>query len=273
MTGVGVRRGGGWILADVDWTVRTGERWVVLGPNGAGKSTLVGLAATELHPTSGVVEVLGEQLGRVDVFEVRPRIGLVTAAMSERIPLQERAQDAVVTASWAVTGRWREPYEQIDTDRARWLLDQLGAGHLAGRRYGTLSDGERKRVQIARALMTDPELLLLDEPVAALDLAAREELLVRLADLAADPGAPAMVMVTHHVEEIPVGTTHVLLLRAGRVTAVGPLDATMTAQRLGECFGLEVALASVDGRWSARAVRAARGERSDPGETEAGDLG
>ncbi|MEZ5116777.1 MAG: ABC transporter ATP-binding protein [Candidatus Nanopelagicales bacterium] len=253
MRGATVVRGPGPILADVDWTVRAGERWVVLGPNGAGKTTLLGLASTQQHPTRGAVEVLGEPLGLVDVFELRPRIGLASAALADRIPGRERVLDVVMTAAWAVTGRWHESYEAPDAERARQLLRTLGAEHLRDRTFGTLSEGERKRVQIARALMPDPELLLLDEPAAGLDLGSREDLVRRLGDLAADPDAPTLVLVTHHVEEIPRGITHALLLRDARTVAQGPLESVLTADLLGRTFGLPLEVTRHGDRWSARA--------------------
>jgi len=260
MSGVGVRRGTAHLLRSVDWTVELDERWVVLGPNGAGKTTLLQLAAAQLHPSSGTAEVLGERLGRVDVFELRPRIGLTSAALAGRAPNNETVLDVVVSAGYAVVGRWREEYDVLDTGRARHLLYQLGVQQLADRRFGTLSEGERKRVQIARALMTDPELMLLDEPAAGLDLGGREDLVRRLAAIAADPYAPAMVLVTHHVEEIPRGFTHVLMLRDGTVVASGPLDTTLTAENLSRTFGMRLQLDVADGRFSAR--RAAFGHRA-----------
>ncbi|WP_093353352.1 ABC transporter ATP-binding protein [Pseudonocardia ammonioxydans] len=238
MDGATVRRGPSTLLDAVTWRVELDERWVVLGPNGAGKTTLLRLAGAELHPTSGVVHVLGERMGRVNVFELRPRIGLTSANLGIRIPGDEKVADVVVSAGYGVLGRWREEYENTDTGRARELLEQLGMGALADRAYGTLSEGERKRTLIARALMTDPELLLLDEPAAGLDLGGREDLVARLADLAADPYAPASVLVTHHVEEIPPGYTHGMLLREGRVVAAGLLDDVMTDEPLSETFGL-----------------------------------
>ncbi len=252
--GVGVRRGQTDLLVDVDWEVEEGQRWVVLGPNGAGKTTLLQLAAGRMHPTSGVAGILGEVLGAVDVFELRPRIGLSSSALAAAIPPQESVRDVVVTASWGVTGRWREEYHELDHGRADELLQALGASHLADRTFGTLSEGERKRVQIARALMTDPELMLLDEPAAGLDLGAREDLVARLGAIAADLAAPALVMVTHHVEEIPPHFTDILLVREGRVVAQGPIEITLTAENLSRTFGLDLVLEKHGERWSARAT-------------------
>ncbi|MGZ4599279.1 MAG: ABC transporter ATP-binding protein [Oryzihumus sp.] len=253
LAGVSVVRGGNTLLDDVTWEVEEGQRWVVLGPNGAGKTTLLQLAAGRSPPTQGVAGVLGEVLGAVDVFELRPRIGLASAAIAERIPADERVADVVVTASYGIVGRWRERYDELDHGRAAELLKALGAGHLADRQFGTLSEGERKRVQIARALMTDPELMLLDEPAAGLDLAGREDLVARLGELAADVDAPALVLVTHHVEEIPPSFTDVLLVRDGRVVAQGPIEITLTQDNLSETFGLPLVVDRHGDRWSARA--------------------
>ena len=254
LSGVSVVRGRSTLLDAVDWEVSEGERWVILGPNGAGKTTLLQLAAAHLHPTTGSVSILGETLGAVDVFELRPRIGLSSAALAERLPAQETVRDVVLTASYAVVGRWRERYDTLDTARADELLEALGVAHLAGRLFGTLSEGERKRVQIARALMTDPELMLLDEPAAGLDLGGREDLVRRLGVIAEDLDSPALVLVTHHVEEIPPGFTHLLLLRGGRVVADGPLETTLTSRLLSETFGLRLEVARTWGRFTARAL-------------------
>jgi iron complex transport system ATP-binding protein len=250
---VSVLRDGATLLDRIDWDVSEGERWVVLGANGAGKTTLLQLASANLHPSRGTATILGETLGAVDVFELRPRIGLSSAALAERLPPSERVRDVVLTASYAMVGRWREVYEDVDSGRADELLAALGVAHLATRRFGTLSEGERKRVQIARALMTDPELMLLDEPAAGLDLGGREDLVRRLGVIALDEDAPALVLVTHHVEEIPPGFTHVLLLRGGRVIAGGPLEDTLTAAALGETFGISLQLTRSGQRWAARA--------------------
>ncbi|SFB16157.1 iron complex transport system ATP-binding protein [Amycolatopsis marina] len=252
MAGVGVRRGGNTLLADLDWSVELDERWVVLGPNGAGKTTLLRLAAAELHPTSGTVHVLGERLGRVDVFELRPRIGFTSAALANRVPGDETVRDVVISAGYAVLGRWREAYESLDTERADELLAALGIKHLATRTFGTLSEGERKRTLIARSLMTDPEMLLLDEPAAGLDLGGREDLVARLSTFAMDPDAPAMVLVTHHVEEIPPGFTHALLLGDGRTVASGLIDDVLTSENLSATFGQDLMLQRSGDRFFAR---------------------
>ncbi|HET6653565.1 MAG TPA: ABC transporter ATP-binding protein [Nocardioides sp.] len=249
---VSVRRGQTTLIEGVDWTVEEDERWVVLGPNGAGKTTLLQVVSAQIHPTSGVAGILGEVLGTIDVFDLRPRIGLTSAALAERIPRDEKVHDVVVSASYAVIGRWREHYDDLDHQRAAALLTELGAGHLSDRTFGTLSEGERKRVQIARSLMTDPELLLLDEPAAGLDLSGREDLVSTLSVLAMDETSPATILVSHHVEEIPPGFTHALLLREGRVVASGPLEHVMTEEILSATFGMPLQLRHEDARWSAR---------------------
>jgi iron complex transport system ATP-binding protein len=254
LAGVTIVRGGSTLVDDITWRIDETDRWVVIGPNGAGKTTLLQVLAAQIHPTSGVAGLLGEVLGTVDVFELRPRIGLTSAALAERIPRAERVHDVVVSASYAVLGRWREEYDGLDHERANELLAQMRIDSLADRTFGTLSEGERKRVQIARALMTDPELLLLDEPAAGLDLAGREALVRTLSELALDEYAPATVLVTHHVEEIPEGITHALLLRGGRVVAVGELRDTLTADNLSTTFDMPLELSESDGRWVARAV-------------------
>src|SRR6187455_2215457 len=254
LAGVSIVRNGSTLINNISWEIDESDRWVVIGPNGAGKTTLLQVISAQIHPSSGVAGLLGEVLGTVDVFELRPRIGLTSAALAERIPRGERVHDVVVSASYAVVGRWREEYDELDHERAAELLAQLRIDGLADRTFGTLSEGERKRVQIARALMTDPELLLLDEPAAGLDLAGRESLVNALGELAQDQYAPAMVLVTHHVEEIPSGVTHAMLLKEGSIVAAGPLRETLTADNLTKTFDLELTLVEADGRWTARAL-------------------
>ncbi|WP_163694329.1 ABC transporter ATP-binding protein [Mycolicibacterium sarraceniae] len=258
---VSLRRGGQVLVGPVTWQVELDERWVVIGPNGAGKTSLLRIAAAMEHPSSGAAYVLGERLGRTDMAELRQRVGLSSSALSQRVPDDEVVRDLVVSAGYAVLGRWRETYENVDYAQAVDTLEGVGAEHLAERTYGTLSEGERKRVLIARSLMTDPELLLLDEPAAGLDLGGREELVARLADLAADPDAPALVLVTHHVEEIPPGFSHALILSEGQVVAAGLLDDTLTAENLSAAFGQSIALDNIDGRYFARRVRSRAAHR------------
>ncbi|HLU63759.1 MAG TPA: ABC transporter ATP-binding protein [Protaetiibacter sp.] len=251
---VSVVRDGNTILDRLNWSVESEDRWVVLGPNGAGKTTILNLASAHMHPSSGTAHVLGERLGRVDVFDLRPRIGVASTAMARRIPRDETVFDVVLTAAYAVTGRWNEEYDEVDVRRAERVIREWRLEELRDRVFGTLSDGEQKRVQIGRAVMTDPELLLFDEPAASLDLGAREELVQLLGEYAATADAPAMVMVTHHVEEIPAGFTHALLLADGRIRAAGPIEEVITSEHLSEAFGLPLVVStSEDGRFAARA--------------------
>lgn len=243
------------ILDSLTWSVDADQRWVVLGPNGAGKTTLLQVASATIHPTSGTATLLGESLGTSDVFELRPRIGFASTALARKIPGNEAVLDVVMTAAYSVTGRWNEKYEDVDVKRARRVLGEWKLDHLEDRLFGTLSDGEQKRVQIARSVMTDPEVLLLDEPAASLDLGAREELLQLLGGFASEKTSPAMVMVTHHVEEIPPGFTHALLLADGEVQVAGPILEVITGENLSDVFGLELVVStSEDGRFAARAA-------------------
>jgi iron complex transport system ATP-binding protein len=253
LTDVSVRYDERPVLRGLSWTVRPGERWVVLGRNGSGKSTVLRLAALTLHPSSGQVEVLGERLGRTDVRVLRTRIGVASAALADRLRPGLSALDVVMTAKHAALEPWWHSYDDGDRARATKLLDQLGVADRASQPFGTLSSGERQRVLLARTLMTDPGLLLLDEPTAGLDLGGREELVAALTALARDPVAPPVVLVTHHVEEIPPGFTHALLLRAGQVHAAGPLVPTLTEATLSSCFDLRLHLEHHGHRWSARA--------------------
>ncbi|HEU5034134.1 MAG TPA: ABC transporter ATP-binding protein [Mycobacteriales bacterium] len=251
---VTVRRGDATMVRGVSWTIRAGERWVVLGANGAGKTTLLQVAAGTIRPTAGRVSLLGEPLEATDLDDLLPRIGWASAALADRLPADERVLDVVLTASYAALRRGAERYDAVDERRARDLLAQLGCRTLVDRAFGTLSEGERKRVQLARALMTDPELLLLDEPAAGLDLGGREALLRTLGRLAADPLSPALVLVSHHVEEVPEGFTHALLLREGAVVAAGPIREVMRSSRLSACFGLPLLVFRRGDRYTARAA-------------------
>ncbi|GAA3057337.1 ABC transporter ATP-binding protein [Kitasatospora albolonga] len=251
---VSVVREGRALVDQVSWSINEGERWVILGPNGAGKTTLLQVASTYLHPTSGSAAVLGEKLGEVDVFELRARIGLASASLLDKLPAQQTVLQTVLTAAYGMTATWNEEYENTDSYRALALLDRLGMSALVERKFGTLSEGERKRTMIARALMTDPELLLLDEPAAGLDLGGREDLIRRLGALAQDEFAPAMAMVTHHVEEIVPGFTHVLMIRRGKVLTAGPIDTELTARNLSLCFGLPLTLERHGDRWAAQGL-------------------
>jgi iron complex transport system ATP-binding protein len=247
-------RDGVTILDGVDWDVAPHERWIVLGPNGSGKTTLMRIAGLYLHPSRGDVEVLGERLGRVDVRRLRTRIGLVSAAFAAMLRPEVTAADVVMTARHAALETWWHSYDAADRSLALDLLARMGAAALADRAFGALSSGERQRVLLARSLWGDPGLVLLDEPTAGLDLGAREDLVGRLGGLAADPTTPATVLVTHHVEEIPAGFTHLLLLDQGRVAAAGPLDEVLSADALSAVFGVALALDRRDGRYAARAL-------------------
>lgn len=249
---VSVRRGERTILGPLTFAIRPGERWVVLGPNGAGKSTLLQILATRYFPSTGSVHVLDKEMGKVDLAELRTRIGICGALISEDIPDNEVVRDVVLTAAYAILGRWNEAYDLWDESRAVALLTTFGVRDLADRTYGTLSEGERKRVQISRALMADPELLLLDEPAAGLDLGGREDLLKRFSIFASDPLAPASILVTHHIEEIPAGTTHALILKAGGIAVSGPIGDVITSEHISAIFGLPITVVREGDRFFAR---------------------
>jgi len=252
LAGVSVKRGEQIILGPIDFKISQGERWVILGPNGAGKSTLLNILATKIFPTIGSVEILDKKLGSVDVFELRTRIGICGAFLAEDIPASEKVRDVVLTAAYAILGRWNEGYDLWDDSRAIALLTTFGVRELADREYGTLSEGERKRVQISRALMTDPELLLLDEPAAGLDLGGREDLLKRFASFSADASAPASILVTHHIEEIPAGTTHALILKEGKIAVSGPVTSVVTSEHMSAVFGISIDVSTDGERFFAR---------------------
>ncbi|MXW62186.1 MAG: ABC transporter ATP-binding protein [Acidimicrobiaceae bacterium] len=240
------------VLRDIHWRVEPQQHWVVLGPNGSGKTTLMQIASMWLHPSSGEVAVLGQRLGHTDVRTLRSRIGFTSAALAKMLRPHIQVSDVVMTALNAALEPWWHEYRDEDRANAQRVLDRVGAGHLAQRRFGTCSDGERQRVLVARSLMTDPGLVLLDEPTAALDLTGREQFISMLNDLASDPASPPMVLVTHHVEEIPDRFTHCLLLRDGRTLAQGALSEVLTDELLSACFGLRLTIEQRNGRWTAR---------------------
>ncbi len=246
---VTVRRNGTTMLAGVSWRVFPDQNWVVVGHNGSGKTTLLRVASLYLHPTEGTVRVLGETLGRTDVRSLRARIGVASQALADQLRGDLEARDVVMTGRHGALEPWWHTYDDADRDKAVFELDRVGVGHLAARRFGTLSAGERQRVQLARTLMADPALLLLDEPAAGLDLAGREDLVDRLADLAADDTAPPIVLVTHHTEEIPDHFTHAMLLSDGRIVEAGPIGDVIDEATLSAAFGLTLRLERRDGRW------------------------
>jgi len=251
---VTIRRGGASLLRGISWTIRAGDRWVVIGANGAGKSTLLQVLAGALRPTRGGVSLLGERLDGADLDDLLPRVGWASAALADVIPVNTSVLDVVLTATQASLRRGTETYDDGDVDRAIDLLAQVGCRRLVERRFGSLSEGERKRVQLARAVMTDPELLLLDEPAAGLDLGGREALLRMLSRMADDANAPVQVLVSHHVEEVPEGFTHALVMREGEIIAAGPITATLSSTNLSRAFGLPLRVLAHRGRWTARAA-------------------
>ena len=251
LAGVSFVRDGQTILDRIDWRVAPGEHWVVLGPNGSGKTSLCRIASLHLHPSTGTVDVLGERFGRTDARALRARIGMTSHALADQMRPGLAASDIVLSGRYAALAPWWHRYDDADRTRAAELLARFGCGALAAARYVTLSAGERQRVLLARALMAEPALLVLDEPTAGLDLAGREQLIAMLADVAADDAAPAVVLVTHHVDEIPPGATHALLLAGGRIVAAGPIGEALTADMLSCCFGLPLALERRNGRWLA----------------------
>ena len=251
LVGVGVRRDGRAILADVDWTIEAGQHWVVLGPNGAGKTTVLRMATGYLFPSDGRVELLGQRLGAFDVREARGRIGLAGAALDALVAPDRTPLELVVTGARGALDPWWDRYAVGEWDRARDLLERLGCGTLADRTYGTLSSGERQRTLIARALMPDPDLLVLDEPFAGLDIAGREDLIAALADLASGERPSAMILVVHHLEEVPAGFDHALLLADGRVVASGAIDTVVAPGPMSSAFGRPLHVARRDGRWTA----------------------
>jgi iron complex transport system ATP-binding protein len=240
------------VLDDVSWEIRAGERWVVLGPNGAGKTTLLRIASLYQHPTSGTVEVLGQRLGKCDVRTLREHIAFSSPALAARLEPSMTATEVVMTARYAALAPWWHKYTNEDRERARALLDRFGCAALADHRLPTLSAGERQRVLLARTLMTNPALVLFDEPTAGLDVGGREELIRDLTKWAEAVDGPPIVLVTHHVEEIPPGFTNALVLKAGRVAAAGPVAETVTSEVMSAAFNVPLKIEESKGRFTAR---------------------
>jgi len=249
LSGVRLVRDGKTILDGIDWRVQAGERWIVLGPNGSGKTSLCQIISLYLHPSAGTVAVLGGELGRVDVRALRLRIGVTSAALASMMQPRLSVEQIVAAGKYAALAPWWHTYDDEDWTEARRCLERVGCLDHSSQRFGTLSSGERQRVLLARALMTDPGLLVLDEPTAGLDLTGREQLIQTLARLAEDRDAPSLIVVTHHVDEIPPGFTHALLLASGRIAAAGPIEQVLTGGRLSDCFGLELEVERRHGRW------------------------
>lgn len=262
LTDVTVRRGGTEILSQVSWQVSSGQRWVVMGPNGAGKTTLMQICSGFMHPTTGGANILGYQVGKTDLRELRTLVGISSAAVASLLPPSESVFDSVLTAAYGITGRWRERYDEIDRNRAHELISAWGLMTLVDRKIGMLSEGERKRVSIARALMCDPELLILDEPAAGLDVGGREDLVARLATLAGEESAPSLVLVTHHVEEIPQNFTHALLIKSGQISAAGAVPEVIESERMSQAFGMPLVVEYGEGRWHAQGKSPSRGRRA-----------
>ena len=262
LAGVSIVRDGRTILAPLTWKVMDGQRWLVLGANGSGKTTLLRIASMYEHPSSGDVRVLGERLGRTDVRVLRRRIGYLSPSLAVQLRPELRCLDVVMTAKYAALEPWWHRYDSTDEARARACLDRMGVGWIAERPLSTASSGEQQRVLLARTLMNDPAVLLLDEPSARLDLGGREQLVQALAELTTDPGAPPLILVTHHLDEVPQGMTHVLMLSEGRVVAAGPIGKVLTSETLSVCFGTPLTLERrADGRFSAWSPPAATSAR------------
>jgi iron complex transport system ATP-binding protein len=259
---VTVRRGSNEILSHVSWQVLPAQRWIVMGSNGAGKTTLMQICSGFMHPTTGNAKILGYELGRTDVRELRTLVGISSATVVALLPPEETVLDSILTSAYGISGRWRERYDQVDRDRAHSLMADWGLTNFASRRIGNLSEGERKRVQIARALMCDPELLILDEPAAGLDVGGREDLVARLARFADDADSPSLVLVTHHVEEIPPNFTHALLLKSGQVSAQGALTEVISSATMSQAFGIPLDVEYGDQRWHAQGKLPSRGRRA-----------
>lgn len=252
---VSVVRSGNRILDSIDWTAHQGEHWVILGPNGAGKTTLISLAAARMYPSDGTVTILGDTLGRVEAADIHGRVGLSSSALLQRLPESDTTRRVILNAAYGTVASGRDHvFDKMDYDRADALMTIFGINQLADRTVGTLSDGEQQRMMLCRALMADPEIMILDEPAAGVDLGAREELMLALSELASDPRSPMMILVTHHVEEIPDNFTHAMIMHDGRIDSIGTIDDVVTSDNLSRVFGVPMRCERHHGRFTATAM-------------------
>lgn len=252
---VGFIRSNTTILHDINWQAHQGEHWVILGPNGAGKTTLISMAAARNYPSTGTVWVLGERLGRVEVADIHAQVGVCSSAVLQRIPNDNNVERLILNAAYGTLGSTRsQVFDEVDHERADNLMNVFGIKHLATRRVSTLSDGERQRMMLCRALMADPEILILDEPAAGVDLGAREELMMALSELATDPRSPMMILVTHHVEEIPPNFTHAMIMNNGTIDSAGRVEEVVTSDNLSRVFGIPLRCERHHGRFQATAL-------------------
>ena len=251
---VSLQRGDTQILSDVSWSTRPRQHWVIVGPNGAGKTTLARVASGRVSPNSGEVSVSDTVLANADPAEVATRIGLASAAVAAKIVPTQSVLDTVRSAAWGLSVAHDEEYEEVDDQRASALMEIFGVAHLAQREFATLSEGEAQRVLLARALMTDPEVLVLDEPTSGLDLGARELLIAALSETMKGSKSPQIVLVTHQIEEIPDGVTHCAIMSQGQITHQGPIEDILTGVNLSQVYGMPLLAGRTDGRWWARGV-------------------
>ena len=251
---VSVQRGDTQILSDVSWSTRPRQHWVIVGPNGAGKPTLARVASGRVAPDAGEVTVSDTDLAQADPAEVATRVGLASAAVAAKIVPTQSVLDTVRSAAWGLAVAHDEEYEQVDDERARALMEIFGIDHLAQREFATLSEGEAQRVLLARALMTDPEVLVLDEPTSGLDLGARELLIAALSEIMKGSKSPQIILVTHQIEEIPDGVTHCAIMSQGQIAHQGPIEDVLTGVNLSQVYGMPLLAGRTDGRWWARGV-------------------
>jgi len=250
LTSVSKTDSGAKILQNIDWEVKPNENWVVLGPNGSGKTSLLNIASLNLHPSKGHVEILDHILGKTDLRLLKPKIGFMSTSLNYKFRFNIKTIEVVVTALTGAIEPWWDTFSTSDWEQAHQLLENVGCGKKSDQLFGTLSTGEKQRVLLARALMPEPEILFLDEPTSSLDLGGREELLMVLSNLVNEEKSPPMVLVTHHLEEIPVDFSHLLLLKNGETVASGKMSEVMTSENISKCFDLKAYIDHTAGRWN-----------------------